>query len=201
MSGKPDWNRQAFNDAEAKLKKEGYEVINPAKNFGGKTDLDYHIYIGRSIGQLLDESNAIHLLEGWHESRGARMEFLVAAALGINFYIDRDRDGFINENEYAEWSKLIRYLGIAKELVLGDRNEDYGAPIEDFTRAWDIYDMMDNPVPAEFLPEELKAKEWAKLNIAQKISRQLHKPKDDNLIDLAGYVLCWKWIDTGVVPG
>ena len=39
MTGLPDFNFPAFHAAAARLREAGWEVMNPAENFGGRTDL------------------------------------------------------------------------------------------------------------------------------------------------------------------
>lgn len=82
MTGKPNHNRDAFNEAEAELARNGWEVVNPARNFGGRTDLPREEYFLQDIPQLVT-CDAILLLDGWKESRGARLEFAIARECGI----------------------------------------------------------------------------------------------------------------------
>jgi hypothetical protein len=69
----------------------------------------------------------------------------------------------------------------AQRLVHGDRGADYGHPIEDFGRTgrmWGAILGLDRAVTAE---------EVGLCMAAVKISRQVNKPKRDNMTDLAGY--------------
>jgi hypothetical protein len=65
-------------------------------------------------------------------------------------------------------------------LVHGARGTDYGHPIEDFTRTGQMWAaILGLPVVT---PEQV-----ALCMIAIKISRECHRPKRDNLVDIAGY--------------
>jgi len=70
-------------------------------------------------------------------------------------------------------------LQIADELVGGDRNADYGHPIEDFTRTAKMW--------GAILGVEVKPEHIPLCMIAVKISRECNKPKADNVIDICGY--------------
>jgi hypothetical protein len=69
----------------------------------------------------------------------------------------------------------------AASLVTGDRQEDYGHPLDDFTRAGKIWEaILGFPVTAE---------QVALCMVGIKISRQTNTPKLDNVIDGIGYFL------------
>lgn len=78
----------------------------------------------------------------------------------------------------------------AEGLVHGDRNQDYGPPIEDFTRTAGMVSAM----LAHKLKEPLTAEEVGLIMCCVKLSRQIHKPKRDSMVDLAGYAECVQWI-------
>jgi len=67
----------------------------------------------------------------------------------------------------------------AQRLVHGDRGEDYGHPIEDFTRTGKLW--------GAILNIEVSPREVALCMAALKISREVNKPKRDNRVDAAGY--------------
>jgi len=69
----------------------------------------------------------------------------------------------------------------AARLVTGDRQEDYGHPLDDFTRAGKIWEaILGVPVTAE---------QVALCMVGIKISRQTNAPKVDNIVDGIGYFL------------
>ena len=70
MAGLPDWGRESFNKAEEKLTAEGHIVLNPAKLPIGLSPERY-MPIGFA---MIDAAEAIYLLRGWKDSKGARLE-------------------------------------------------------------------------------------------------------------------------------
>ena len=81
MTGLPEHNFPAFNAAEEDLTAQGYSVVNPARNFGGRTDLDPAIYLHFDFLHIL-VSDGLYLLPGWSKSKGARAEYLIAHMSG-----------------------------------------------------------------------------------------------------------------------
>lgn len=71
-------------------------------------------------------------------------------------------------------------LRVAMSLVDGDRQNDYGHPLDDFSKTAKIW--------SAILGIEVTPKQVALCMIGVKISREVNRPKDDNLIDMAGYV-------------
>ena len=86
MSGLPDFNYPAFHAKAIELRAQGFEVENPAEN------PDPHCrswlgYMRMAVAQLA-KCDAVYLLPGWEESRGARIEHQLAVDLGLKI-IDR----------------------------------------------------------------------------------------------------------------
>lgn len=79
MTGLPDYNYPAFNDAAATLRAMGYTVLNPAENPAQDT---WEAYMRQAIAQLV-QCQTIVLLPGWTDSRGALIEYRLALELGI----------------------------------------------------------------------------------------------------------------------
>lgn len=89
MTGMPELNFPAFHRAAASLRRTGYRVINPAELDAADTrELTWAEYMRRDI-KVLTDCEVIALLPGWENSRGARIEKLVADALGMRvIYVD-----------------------------------------------------------------------------------------------------------------
>ena len=69
----------------------------------------------------------------------------------------------------------------AADLVCGPRGDEYGHPLDDFTRAGLIWQaILGVPVTAE---------QVALCMVGVKIAREVHKPKADTVLDGVGYFL------------
>jgi hypothetical protein len=81
MTGYPEFNYPAFNDAAEHLRALGHEVLSPAEVdvLPGTT---WETYLRADI-ILLVRSDAVAVLPGWEMSRGARLEVHIAHALGM----------------------------------------------------------------------------------------------------------------------
>lgn len=88
MTGHAMFNRPLFNFIASYLRECGYEVINPAEyeenSFG---DSNWEYYMRTSLCDIINENIVgIAVIEGWRESKGAKLEVLVATSLGIPVY-------------------------------------------------------------------------------------------------------------------
>lgn len=83
-------------------------------------------------------------------------------------------------------------LEIADELVNGDRQRDYGHPLDNFTDIADLWTVVlrKSRGGVEFLP--VSAEEVALCMDLLKVSRECNTPKRDNRVDGPGY---WKCLD------
>ncbi len=79
----------------------------------------------------------------------------------------------------GKWTEKESILFEAHNLVHGDRGQDYGHPYEDFSRTAKIW--------SAILGQEVTPAQVGLCMIAVKVSRECHKPKRDNLVDIAGY--------------
>lgn len=85
MTGIPDYNYPAFNQAETELRAAGYDVLNPVAseehNTTGTTQT-WQWYMRHGLAMVM-QADAVALLPGAHNSRGAALERHVAEALGL----------------------------------------------------------------------------------------------------------------------
>ncbi len=80
ITGRKNFNREAFARASDNLRQQGFSVFNPAAaNLENDPLPKIMSYV---LGQLC-ECDAIALLPGWWRSGGARIEWMLAKYLGI----------------------------------------------------------------------------------------------------------------------
>jgi hypothetical protein len=82
MTGLPDYNRPAFDEAAAQIRAEGRTVFNPAEV--GERDVirTRSWYMRKDIDALL-KCDSVHVLQGWEKSKGARLEIEIARQLEL----------------------------------------------------------------------------------------------------------------------
>lgn len=207
MRGLPGHNYPAFNALAKKLRDTGYEVLNPAENFGGDQGRKYEEYMQLDLQHVLD-ADSIALLPGWSDSEGARDEAKTALVTGKKFYTaimtgspgpySADPDSW-SIQEIAQPAKITS-PGIdaeARRLVYGDRNADYGPPVMDFActgKKWAAtlsayFGKMIDDIPPEIV---------SVMMMDLKTSRLAHKPAHyDSRVDVIGYALCHDRVITG----
>ena len=81
----------------------------------------------------------------------------------------------------------------AQRIQGGDRQQDYGSPaknFQDIANLWSTYLKV-----ALDIDVDIKARDVAHMSILMKISRNVHKPKRDNWVDMAGYAQCGGKVD------
>lgn len=71
----------------------------------------------------------------------------------------------------------------SEHIVHGDRHRDYGHPLDDFSKTAGMW----SSIFAEKLNSPFTAEDVALAMICVKLSREIHRHKRDNLVDIAGY--------------
>lgn len=84
MTGLPEYNYPAFHREADRLRQLGYTVINPAE-IEHEHDRTWESYMRNDIKALM-EAEAVAVLEGWYDSKGARIEVLLAKQLGMKVF-------------------------------------------------------------------------------------------------------------------
>ena len=193
MTGYPGCNFAAFNDAAKRLADAGWQVLNPADNFGGRMDLPREAYLRLDLA-MLAQSDAVAMLPGWERSRGAKLEYTVARELGCAV-IDAVTLQPLESAPMPTVSLQLpdpgkhpseeSILDEAKRVTEGMRRVEYGEPADDFGRAAHMW----TGILARKLREgqTITAMDIPLCMIAIKLARQSHHHKRDNLVDIAGY--------------
>jgi len=186
MTGHEDHNFPAFHAAADRFRQAGWEVANPAENFGGRTDLPRETYLRADVA-LLSRCDAMAMLPGWERSHGATLEVVLAVELGLRFF--DARSGMQMEEPprttYSAENGTASVLDTAKRITAGSRRADYGHPADDFARTAAMW----TGILADRLceGEAITAMDVPLCLIAVKLARQVHRHKRDNLVDIAGY--------------
>jgi hypothetical protein len=192
MRGIPHFNFPAFDKARDQLISEGWEVVSPAdidresgfdamdmpadsdwNSVDGLEGFDLFESFDRDIAAIR-KCDSIYMLKGWENSTGATAEHACAKWL---------LKEIIYENE-AICEEAYRIQG-------GDRQQDYGSPsknFDDIAGLWNSYIAASGTI-------EFEARDVAHMMILMKVSRNIHKPKRDNWVDIAGYAQCGGKVD------
>ena len=84
ISGLPKGNREAFEHAAELIRANGHDPVNPHKVCAHITG-SWLDYMRADIKALMD-ADAILLIDGWSDSRGAVVELQIAAMLGLRVF-------------------------------------------------------------------------------------------------------------------
>ena len=112
ITNNPDYQEQ-FGAAEKRLKAQGHDVFNPARNQG----YTYREYINMGLFELM-HCDAIYLLKGYENSTGATLEHDYARTVGIKIMLE--------EKPETKVDRLLSYMKMAQNLDC-----DFTIPKED----------------------------------------------------------------------
>jgi hypothetical protein len=183
MRGYPDHNYPAFHEAASVLESYGYDVVNPADNFDGRTDLPQETYLREDVRSMAQRCNAIFFLPGWQNSAGARLEWSVAKALGFDVVNDRIE----GDDTDTAWPVEYEASSIVRN---GERQMNYGHPNQDFQRTasmWTAF-LAHKLVPGAVITMEEMALMMGQLKMSRLASTPGHH---DSIVDLIGYAICY----------
>lgn len=91
--------------------------------------------------------------------------------------------GFAPNNEHSGGESILQE---AQRLTHGPRQADYSHPLDDYTRTAALV----NAALRHKLRVNLEPEDLTIIMLLVKVSRQMHKPKRDNMVDAAGYSWC-----------
>ena len=198
MRGRPAFGFPAFDRARDQLRAAGFEVICPAEHdravgfdpagmAGTDAELaaagfDLRAALAWDLEQLARAADALVLLPGWETSTGARLELAVARTLDLTAYTvdSAGRLELLVDVPDQPGPVGPELLDEARQLIAGARHADYGDAGVDFARAVAIFELRTG--------HQLTAADGLVFLECVKQSRDAHRPKVDNLVDLAGYV-------------
>jgi hypothetical protein len=86
MTGLPFYNYPAFQVAAVALDRAGYEVLTPVHDGDldeqGNALFSWQFYLRRAL-KMVTDADALALLPGWENSKGANLEKTIADGLGL----------------------------------------------------------------------------------------------------------------------
>jgi hypothetical protein len=173
ITGMPNFNIEGFRAAARELVRAGWRAVDPhtLHDVAPGVHPD-EVYYRRDLIAMLDRCDAVVVLPGWEESRGAQTEVHVAVRCGMPVYALADLTRPLTPDQFPP--ALAGAL-----LVHGDRKRDYAHPSTNFVRiarGWEV--IFGTTVSNRQVGQALA---WLK------IARDVGTPKHDNLVDLAGY--------------
>lgn len=84
MSNLPDWNFPAFHAMADRLHAAGYQVVNPSELYEAMDQVPTEwVDSMRFAIKILVDCDAIVMLPGWQQSKGATIEAAIARSLGF----------------------------------------------------------------------------------------------------------------------
>lgn len=190
MTGLPDSNREAFRQAAFHWRENTYDVCNPVDIYVPDGS-SWETYLREDLKALLN-CTAIAMLPGWEQSRGARVEHLIAVILDMPVFdaitmaaldvppklLDQPSVKVVTES----------LVDAAQRLVKTDRQRNYDHPLDNFTRIAQIWSVI---LKTGITPDQV-----ALCMIGLKLARESYSHTEDNLVDTIGYTLCLDMLRT-----
>lgn len=129
MTGLPYANIPTFDAAAADLRSRGYDITSPAElddaqvrkesvedSTGLKHSGSWGEFLARDVKLISDELNAVVVLPGWGNSRGANLEVYVAITCGYPLYryAPDTVEGMTPMSYYQAFKEILRRLQVAE---------------------------------------------------------------------------------------
>jgi hypothetical protein len=172
---------RAFRESTAQLRFAHFDVVSPVE-WDDETNeppiRNLKDYVNRLAGflerdfRLIENCDGVAYLDGAENSTGARLEAAHARGLGKP---DKHYLTWITEGVPAAESILTE----AQRIVNGPRRETYGHPKDHHGRTAQLW--------SAYLGFTVKPEDVGMLFILDKMQREKHLHKRDNLTDIAGY--------------
>ena len=110
MRGKENNNQTAFYNAEERLRKRGFKVINPicvGRGIASDDVIEAMPNLLRDVMRfertLVRYCDAIYMLEGWQDSQGAKAELVTAIGFDCMIFLEtEDADAIREKEQYRE---------------------------------------------------------------------------------------------------
>jgi len=185
-TGLHDYNRRAFQEATADLRGRGWKIVSPTEldspedGMGSASDgrplpdATYLDGLRRCIAAMIAEPlDAVIVLDGWEDSRGAEVETTLARGLGVPIL----RYPLLESVDPEP--RVESVLQEAERIVNGARADSYGHPADHSQKVADLW---------------CSAFGWNadayRVNLAMvlfKVARADVGKSRDSLVDVAGY--------------
>jgi hypothetical protein len=204
MRGIPEFNFPAFDKVKRLLTRDGWYVISPAdidrkegfdeKGKTGDEPVPWRLMqkiVHRDLKELIN-CDAIFMLKGWQNSKGAKAEMAVAqwCEMSVMFECPEDAEAhntlFIPAVQPAPTENSI--LETAIKVTSGERRRDYDSATPNHKRIAKLWNSYLGVRKNEANP--ISPFDVAIMMILLKIARVVHTPTRDGFVDIAGYARC-----------
>jgi hypothetical protein len=216
MRGKPELNYPTFNAVAKVAAARGWKVFNPADEGNLPPDSGFNAFMRKDIGDIL-KCGGMVLLPEWKTSEGARIEVIVAKALGLQFF---EAKWYAPGQQVGRWvihhssapnieaisltvtpktdaDPKTTAAGIAAELGVKPvgidqeaRNLVYGARAATYGHPRGDFDRVAKMWSA-ILNHDVTSEQVAIMMVAFKLARLSQTPTHrDSQVDTIGYMLC-----------
>lgn len=114
MTGKERYNEDVFDMAATHYRALGHEVFSPVEKDRKVFGLDttkWPTYnnlakarkvLGADLAWICDNADALVMLKGWEHSKGARVEWHLAVALGLEIYYWADKNARLLDRQPSQ---------------------------------------------------------------------------------------------------